>query len=387
MPAGAKRKRTAAEGSAPEMTGEELKELKKIKAMVGEDQYYQGVGIPKTRSDLEGVERLLMTPFFHFQSPVVKPMTVEVLSGTRGPGSGGLWLRTRASSDDLPGSPAFMVPFKHVEQVIIIDESALQATDKSTSDGHRVIIIPTAFVGASPLKRQFPKIISFTLPDRNIGGEFKGLVGDAADAEETFRSLLTRVLNEQLAPSHKSVVDVSSDAKIKRKNAPVVCDAILKGQEEEEEPVDGRLFFLEPGILFWSQLTSKTLYLTCDSTPDLMLIYNHDLTARAPEAAHLSLICRTSEPWYEKAQEGRRNTRRSTSKQDEGPILLSFDRIGTDSSGGISRYAEKHSFELEELEQLWYDLKKRQPATGWIPRTRGFHAELASMAGFPGPVN
>ncbi|KAL1864592.1 hypothetical protein Daus18300_007609 [Diaporthe australafricana] len=360
MPAGAKRKRNATEqGSAPEKTSEELKELKAL-----EDQYYQGLDMSKIGPGLGCGECLLKTPLLTFQSPVMGLMSIEIMSGTRGPGTGGFRFSARDET-----STTFLVPFQHVEQVLILDEPGPDDTEESTS-GYRVIVVPTAFVGASALKKTLPKVISFTLPDGGIGSEFEGTVGEAADAsKEAFRSLLTRAFNEQLAPFDKSVVDVSSAGDVKKRDAPITCDATLKPTltEEDEQPAKGRLFFLEPGILFWSQSTSRILYLTHDSIPGVMLIFNHDKSQHL-KTGNLSLICRATEPYYEKGQKNGRSTRQSASKQSEEPLLLSFHAIRTSLSDKISQYAKKHEIKLQELEQEWYDLKKGEPATGWMPR-------------------
>lgn len=261
-------------------------------------------------------------------------------------------------------------------------------------------------------------VISFTLPDREIGGEFEGTAGEAADAsKETFRSLLIQVFNDQLAPFDKSVVDVSSAA-VKKRDAPMRCDATLKPTltEEDQPPVKGklmscpssiqyllschgcaafvfiptslillvsagRLFFLEPGILFWSQSTHRILYLTHDSIPDAMLVFNYDLSAHL-RTGNLSLVCRATEPYYEKGRKTSRSTRQSTSKQSEEPLLLSFHAIRTSLSDKISQYAEKHDIKLQELEQQWYNLKKGEAATGWMPRgmLSGMREAFGNMA-------
>ncbi|KAJ0115025.1 hypothetical protein J7T55_001433 [Diaporthe amygdali] len=267
---------------------------------------------------------------------------------------------------DIVTSPTFMVPFQHVEQLLIIDEPSSKENGSSTGHGHRVIIVPTAAVGASALKRTYPKIISFMLPDSKSGSNFKGKIGEAADdPQETYRSLITRVFNEQLAPFKKSVIDASAAAAADEdSDARLVCDVVLEQSEDEgsKEDVKGLLFFLETGVLFHSQTT--VLYLASESTPNPMLVYNYEALAKRPGPANISLICRTTEPYYDKAQDGEK----SSSEQNEEPLLISFHGIGADLSDGIARYAERHGIKLEELEQEWYDLEQGQPASGWMPR-------------------
>lgn len=135
------------------------------------------------------------------------------------------------------------------EQFLIIDEPSSKENGSITGHGYRVIIVPTAAVGASALKRTYPKIISFMLPDSKSGSDFKGKIGEAADdPQETYRSLITRVFNEQLAPFNKSVIDASAAAAADEdSDARLVCDAVLKQSKDEgsKEDVKGETF---PGL-------------------------------------------------------------------------------------------------------------------------------------------
>ncbi|KAK7697272.1 hypothetical protein SLS64_013706 [Diaporthe eres] len=336
MPAAAKRKTTAKKGGSTS---------KKARVDLNEDQYYQGVNHSEFGSGFGCGSYLLGTPHFTFQSPVDGLMRFEVHSGMEGPGTGGF--RLCVSCEDAEGtvdSPIFMVPFQHVEQFIMIDEPMPKKSTKSTKQAYRAIIIPTAAVGASALRKTYPKVISFTLPDQKAGTDFKGIFGEAADdPDETYRTLVTRVFNEQLAPFEKSVIDISSAAATK--------DA-------------GKLFFLETGILFHSE--TAALYLTAESTPAAFLVSNYEPSSKRPGPVNLTFVCPTSEPYYEKAQE----SEQSAPKQDKTsePLFISFHDISLDMSDAISQYAKRHGIKLDEVEQDWYSLKQDQPMTGWMPR-------------------
>lgn len=122
------------------------------------------------------------------------------------------------------------------EQFIIIDEPSPKKSKSSSEPAYRAIIVPTAAVGASALRKTYPKIISFTLPERKAGNDFKGKIGEAADnPDETYRSLVTRVFNEQLAPFQKSVVDASSAAAAEEPNARLACDVVFEQDGSSSE--------------------------------------------------------------------------------------------------------------------------------------------------------
>lgn len=132
------------------------------------------------------------------------------------------------------------------EQFIIIDEPSPKNSKSSSEPAYRAIIVPTAAVGASALKKTYPKIISFTLPERKAGKDFKGKIGEAADnPDETYRSLVTKVFNEQLAPFQKSVVDASSAAAVEEPDARLACDVVFERDgSSSEKPVQGELVLL-----------------------------------------------------------------------------------------------------------------------------------------------
>lgn len=128
------------------------------------------------------------------------------------------------------------------EQFIIIDEPNQDDSTPTTEKAHRVLIVPTAAVGASALRKTYPKVISFTLPDRKVGSDFTEKFGKAAeDPEETCRGLVTRVFNEQLAPHKKSVLDVSSAAAAEESDTRFICEAVFRKGKNAVKPVAGKL--------------------------------------------------------------------------------------------------------------------------------------------------
>lgn len=294
------------------------------------------------------------------------------------------------------------------EQFIIIDEPSSRKSTARTEHAYRVIIIPTAAVGASPLTRTYPKAISFTLPDRKADSDLGGKFGEVVDdPDETYRSLVTRVFNDELVPFKKSVIDVSSAA-AEEPDARMIFDAAFKhadGKDPKKRVKGeksiifgffhslsvflkfrtmprqlrhmflvnrlltwllpaGKLFFLETGILFHSQTT--VLYLTAESTTAVFLVFNYEAIPKRSGPINLTLACPTSEPYYENGH----GSQQSTSEQQKTAesLFISFHDIALDMSDGIAQYAKRRGIQLDEVEQGWYSLKKEEPMTGFEPR-------------------
>lgn len=73
-----------------------------------------------------------------------------------------------------------------------------------------MLIVPTAATGLSPIKRKYPKIISFSLPNKNADKDLIGTIGEAADAsKDTYLSVFRKVFNKKLKPFGKSVIDAT----------------------------------------------------------------------------------------------------------------------------------------------------------------------------------
>lgn len=132
-------------------------------------------------------------------------------------------------------------------------------------------MIPTAAVGASILRRIYPKVISFALPDQKAGTDFKGKIGEAADdLDETYHSLMTRVFDEHLSPFQKSVIDASSATTAEESDAHFTCDAAFKQESDApHKPVKGQIpllgssfcLFVSPTMWPTRRLVAHTLFL------------------------------------------------------------------------------------------------------------------------------
>lgn len=162
-----------------------------------------------------------------------------------------------------------------------MDEPRPKKSTQSTKKAYRVIIIPTAAVGASALRKAYPKVISFTLPDQKAGTDFKGKFGEAADdPDETYRTLVTRVFNDQLAPFDKSVIDISSAAVTQKAGAKFMCSAVMKQESNPPvKPVKGGII---PPASYFRFLTSPELWTLSRSCGEPF----------RPHVANLACFCR-----------------------------------------------------------------------------------------------
>lgn len=197
-------------------------------------QYYQGVSI----SELAGMGcgwHLLGTPPLPFQAPFTCDGKMEIMAGTKGEGSGGIRLCGPKDywgiSDDGVHDAVFLIPFKHIGKLDFFSVHMLHLKDlaisytsleqvvilpipgkptRSNDMAYQVIIIPTGATGASSVKRKYPEIISFSWPGKAVDEELKGTVGEAANsANDTYLSILKKVLNDQLEAFKKAVIDVT----------------------------------------------------------------------------------------------------------------------------------------------------------------------------------
>lgn len=97
-----------------------------------------------------------------------------------------------------------------------------------------------------------------------------------------------------------------------------------------------------------------------------MLVSNYEAASKRPGPVNLTFVCPTGEPYYEKAQESGRVT--SKKHKTFEPLFISFHDISLDMPDRITQYAKRQGIKLDEVEQDWYNLKKNEPMTGWMPK-------------------
>ncbi|KAL9105637.1 MAG: hypothetical protein Q9227_009216 [Pyrenula ochraceoflavens] len=297
------------------------------------DQYYQG------RSVLEfpglGIGwYLLGTPYLPFQSPLSGQARIEVMSGMKNKGPGGI--RICASDDYWPNEdpitqPIIMVPIQHIEQIIVLKNSAKSAPKYKA---YQIVIVPTASTGSTPLLRKSPKIICFNWPDKKTDSHLRGTCGENADSrKDTYLSVFLEVFNEKLLALKKSVVCPHQEDE----NQPLKCNttAIFANQRESE---------------VGSTKVEATIVLVKDIAQDKKLV-------------SIDIHIRTTESQYQMGIESRDG--------DTESMLLTFTKIPTESLVRVKEYMSNHSIGFEICEQLYYNFAKNQPATGPCPIQHG----------------
>ncbi|KAJ0346283.1 hypothetical protein COL154_008405 [Colletotrichum chrysophilum] len=265
------------------------------------------------------------------------------MSGTEGPGSGGLRLcgPKNYMGDDKDGvfDAVFMIPYKHI--------------DLSKEQAYEVIIVPTGATGSSSIKREYPQMISFTWPEKKADKELGGTVGEAADGKkDTYSTVLKQVLNDQLKAFDKEVIDPGEDPHAK----------LMVGEEVTLSPpsdarfksdVDGRIRFLNEGILFTAE--TQRLFLPFNSLENVMLI---QARVGKGKTVGLSLVCSATEPFYKDEEEGGSKT------------MMKFRGIDYSLMDGLEEYMKAHDIQVMLCEQSFYDYKKDKPMTGFMPLMR-----------------
>ncbi|MCJ1381947.1 hypothetical protein MMC17_005059 [Xylographa soralifera] len=310
-----------------------------------EHQYWQGKSIFELSGMGCGWCRFI-SPFVPSQSPIDGQMWFEVMSGTEGHGN---------------------VPVAPIEQIIVLQNPSPSVPK---TQAYRIIIVPTAASGSSPILRRSPDIVSFDWPDKKADKHLKGQLGEDADqGNDTYLSVVKRVFNEQLAAFGKSVTGVSDRGE---EDSMISCITTLsfKRMHENEENIKGRVYFLDTGLLFSSQ--TRRLYLSFESLSQTILVLARDLASYSDGPALLEAMGRpvslevhisASEPYYKTRHAPEPNAKENI--QDS--ILLNFTKMPVDLLDKVRAYASKHSIHFKECRQLYYDFAKNLMMTGWLP--------------------
>ncbi|KAM0437472.1 hypothetical protein ACHAPT_001834 [Fusarium lateritium] len=311
-------------------------------------QYYQGLDVndlPELGSEVVPSNTIKAD----FISPFEQEGTFEVVAGKDGPGNGGLRL-TRVKDGH---SDTLIVPIRHIEQVIIIV--------RRTEDGpFTLVVVPTAAVGASGVKRKYPKIIRLHWPLPEPGKHLP----KTPEGQTPVLKTLETVLNEQLAPLSKKVIVHIDKTPVPDGQGTFKCFAQLDSiRNSYVERGEGSLFFLPTGILW---LGESTIYLSISSLSRTLLTFARDAAAKnAPNPpwpiVAMGLLMPASEPFY-----------KAMGKEDDDKAeFLVFKDIENYNSvkGRIMSYFKDHGLELEQVEESFYDYKEGMPMSGFGPLT------------------
>ncbi|KAI0025217.1 hypothetical protein F4780DRAFT_419032 [Xylariomycetidae sp. FL0641] len=342
-----KKPKTAAEAGKGQKTEEDL-EWKR--------QYYQGV------HDLSGIgcgHCLHQSPLLTFQAPFEAKGRIEVDSGdsrsstTVEDGNGSIRMEEEGRSiTEQPENPVVcLFPFVHAEQIIAL----------AHGNRHRVLIVPTAATGASSIKRKYPQIVSFDWQYRKGKDDF-------------YLAGLKEVLDKQLAPFEKAVIDVTGEPDTEH------AFRTTATLEEESEATSLKpktkadVWFLDAGIAVSSPKTGTNMFITFESLDDIMLIAIKDLSTPSKteggrpgkEPVALNMLCRVGEPFYNNNKKQPADTAKKPVASR--PILLNFKGIPPERHDRIKKYCKTHELKVMDLQQTFYNYANNQPATGFMPR-------------------
>ncbi|KAJ4311729.1 hypothetical protein N0V84_010295 [Fusarium piperis] len=153
-------------------------------------QYYQGLNV-NDFPELESEAVPSSTVKADFISPFEGEGTLDVVAGKVGPGSGAI----RLSRVKDGHSDTFIVPIRHVEQVIAIA--------RRTEDGpFTMVVVPTAAVGASGVTKKYPRIIRLHWPCSESGKHLQ----KTPEGQAPVLKAIEAILNEELAAQSKKVI-------------------------------------------------------------------------------------------------------------------------------------------------------------------------------------
>ncbi|TDZ24713.1 hypothetical protein Cob_v002436 [Colletotrichum orbiculare MAFF 240422] len=317
-------------------------------------QYYQGVPIGKLSGMGCGLH-ILGSPEVPFQSPFPCDGRFEISSGTGPKGSGGGSIRLIGpknywgDSEEGILDAILLVPFRHVEQVIVIPNPSRVAEEDWA---YRVIVVPTAATGASSIVREYPQLVSFSWPDNIADKGLAGQVGAAADdKKDTYLSVLKRAFDAHLGAFHEKVIDVSDQTRSRLIGVP----SNLSVDSPVQVRVQGHAFFLKTGILFTSE--SRLVYLPVESIQKAMIVQAHDAKSKNKnDIAGVDVICDVTEPYY-KGREG----------ETAQKALISLGHLEVGILGHLKEYMKAHNIGVMMCQQHFYDYERNVPATGWMP--------------------
>ncbi|TDZ30622.1 hypothetical protein C8035_v002079 [Colletotrichum spinosum] len=297
-------------------------------------QYYQGVPIGKLSGMGCGLH-ILGSPEVPFQSPFPCDGRFEISSGTGPKGSDGgsisLIGQKNYWGDSEEGilDAILLVPFRHVEQVIVIPNPSRVAEEDWA---YRVIVVPTAATGASSIVREYPQLVSFSWPDNIADKGLAGQVGAAADdKKDTYLSVLKRSFDAHLgAFTRRSLTCL-----------------IRPGPDWLAYRLTYRWILpFRTGILFTSE--SRLVYLPVESIQKAMVVQAHDAKSKNKnDIAGVDVICDVTEPYY-KGREG----------ETAQKALINLGHLEVGILGHLKEYMKAHNIGVMMCQQHFYDYER-----------------------------
>ncbi|KXH47434.1 hypothetical protein CSIM01_05371 [Colletotrichum simmondsii] len=336
-------------------------------------QYY--LGVDTLDPSLKGLGCCfcnLSTPRVPFLSPFTCDGSIEVMSGSEGPGDGSIRLCGPKDyfdkSKDGLWDAIFLIPFKHIEQVVLLPNAAKSPSKEAA---YEVVIIPTGAIGASSIKREYPKIISFIWPEKKADKELGGVL--VKEEKGTYVDVLKKVFNEQLEAFDKSVIDITENTDAKLTGVECVLSPPMGSNIESSIngtvtemfstilqtsanvfmmlTAIGFVHFLDQGVLFTSEL--HRIFLPFKSLDRGMLIHAKDSKGKV---VGLDVVCNATEPFHEDKEE-----------ECSGSTMIKFGQVDDALLKDLKGYMEENDLQVMVCEQSFYDYKKGESMTGFMP--------------------
>ncbi|EXF80841.1 hypothetical protein CFIO01_01212 [Colletotrichum fioriniae PJ7] len=221
-----------------------------------------------------------------------------------------------------------------------------RAKQPSKEAAYKVVIIPTGATGASSIKREYLKIISFIWPEKKADKELGGVL--VKDEKGTYVDVLKKVFNEKLGAFDKSVIDITENTDAKLTGVECVLSPPMGSNIESNN--GGSVHFLDEGVLFISEL--HRIFLSFKSLDRVMLILAKDSKGKV---VGLDVVCNALEPFYEDKEES------------SGTTMIKFGQVDDAPLKDLKGYMEMNDLQVMVCEQSFYDYKNGKSMTGFVP--------------------
>ncbi|KAG9514153.1 hypothetical protein KCU93_g9846, partial [Aureobasidium melanogenum] len=241
-------------------------------------------------------------------SPLKQKMHLEIMSGmSDGQGS----IRLSELTDDIAGGITFMLHSALIDQVVFLPSP-------DDADAFRVVVVPSASVGASTITRDLPKLMVFDVPR---GHKLDGFIARNAGQNETTEDVIEKVFNDpsMLCGHGKHVIKADAEEFISSVK-PREEDRAMCHQDWRENiqvlytkvnNLEAVLYFLPTGIFYgWNDPLS---YFSHESIKHIEI---HEGT-KAKKTFDMTL--EVTEPYYHTGKTTKVELK-SLSKQDLEPI-------------------------------------------------------------------
>ncbi|KAK4203409.1 hypothetical protein QBC40DRAFT_251104 [Triangularia verruculosa] len=285
------------------------------------------------------------TPLFPSQYPVSGEMKLEIQTKTDYDRHTSLLLFR-----DYEDSDAFQMPFNNIDQVMVLSELTKAGSAPKKARQYRVLVIPTAATGLSAIKRQYPQIISLSIPNQKVDKELGGVLGKAADPKkDTYLSVFKAAFDKWLQPFDKFVIDATNIKESGIWEGKTTVKYLLKS-EPNEKKVPGHAYFLTTGIVFISD--NLRFYTPFSSFSQAMLLLAYE--RNSPVGASY-IIQDLTEPYFTDAP---------GETQDKQSI--SFSGLPASLVNHLKEWSDNNGIKTMRMNQAFYSYQDNSPMSGFM---------------------